>query len=337
MKAKNLVPVLLGVIIAFAVGLMVGITLTNPGMSLREATGSIGRIDQYRNIQITEEDIELRNDLLEDAQMREAYEQYLTFEYGNNIRLGEDIRHAINAAQSAGEFATANRRTLEKLEDYAMFLDNARLRILEAIGTLDQIEERDKIAIRSILNDAGNAMAQTVFRSNVLFDYMNGVEVFFDTASKADYPDLANAHDRLFANLIQINMVNENRPVLEHLLAKELMDEEGELAQLDAQILFDAQTLEDLIIMDAEQLGFFDAEQLQDILFDNEALLSGPGGFLDMQQLNITIMDAENLGAFFDTEQLGLLLDSEQLQGTLDAEQLNAFSNTADQLQMVIR
>ncbi|MGM0572236.1 MAG: hypothetical protein ACQESL_00610 [Bacteroidota bacterium] len=332
MKAKKLVPVLVGVIIAFAVGLMVGITLTNPGMSLREAAGTIGRIDQYRNVQITEEDIELRNELLEDSQMREAYEQYLAFEYANNVKLGEDIRHAINAAHNSGEFPTSNRTTLDKLEDYAMFLDNARLRILEAIGTLDQIDERDKIAIRSILSDAGNALAQTVFRSNVLFDYMNGVEVFFDTASKADYPDLANAHDRLFANLIQINMVNENRPVLEHLLAKELMDEEGELAQLDAQ------TLEDLIIMDAEQLGVWDAEQLQDILFDNEVLLSNPGGFLDMQQLNMTIMDAENLGdmPLFDTEQLGYILDSEQLQGTLDAEQLGAFSNTADQLQLVI-
>ena len=62
MKTKKSIVVTAGLLIGFVIGLMVGITLTNPGLSLMEAAGTIGKVDQYRNVRVTEKDIELRNE-----------------------------------------------------------------------------------------------------------------------------------------------------------------------------------------------------------------------------------------------------------------------------------
>ncbi|MDR4987505.1 MAG: hypothetical protein RG741_01545 [Bacteroidales bacterium] len=305
MKTPKILAVVFSIVIGFAIGLMVGLTLTNPGMSLREAAGTIGRIDQYRNVRVTASDIELRNELLSDEHMREAYRNYLAYEYASNIKMGEDIRFAILAGYDASDFRLKNRRTLNGLEDYAEFLDNARLRILEALTVITDLSDKDRVAIRTVLNNAGNALAQTQFRNGVVFDFMLGVERFFDTTPPAQHPELAKAHDQLFANVLMSTMVNDNRPVLEHLLAKELMDEDGELAQLDME------TLRDKLLLDMGELqsiiGLGEAS-LQALL-DNPALLSI--GFLDQAGMLQFLQ-------FFDAEQL-------QHFGILDSEMLQSF------------
>ena len=315
MKTHKTILVIFSLVIGFAIGLMVGLTLTNPGMSLREAAGTIGRVDQYRNVRVTEADIELRNELLADENMREAYRNYLAYEYAANIKMGDDLRFAISAGREHADFRTNSARTLDRMEEYAIFLDNARLRILEAIGTLSDLSDRDRVAIRTVLNSAGSAIAQTQVRNGVVFDFMTDVESFFKTHPKAEFPQLALAHDQLFANMLMHNIVNDNRPVLEHLLAKEVMDEDGEFAQLDAETLR-------MIILN-------DAGNLRDIAFLNEALLDFVIMDIEALRVNFRVQDAEHLRDLtrFDAEQLRHfgILDAENLRRltTLDSEQLN--------------
>jgi hypothetical protein len=305
MKAKKSIQVLVIVFFAFAAGMMLGLTLTNPGMSLMEAVGSIGRIDQYRNVRITEADIELRNELLSDENKREAYIQYLSFEYANNAQMADNISYALEAADASPVFRTANGKTLEQIEEYGIFLDNVRLKILEAMGVISELSGKEKVAVRSVLNEAGNAISQTITRSNAVFNFLIGVETFFKTEDKTAFPQLVNAHDRLFANLMAINMVNENRPVLEYLLAKGLMDEEGGLAQLDRERL-------DLIVIigDTERLGIlFNEETLQAI---NSSIEQLQGIWIwDQQQLQQVLRDGQTLN--MEALRNNLMLDSERL------------------------
>ena len=322
MKTRKTILVIFSLVIGFAIGLMVGLTLTNPGMSLREAAGTIGRVDQYRNVRVTEADIELRNELLADQNMREAYRNYLAYEYATNIKMGDDLRFAISAGREHNDFRTNSTRTLDRMEEYAIFLDNARLRILEAIGVLSDLSDRDRVAIRTVLNSAGSAIAQTQFRSGVVFDFMTDVERFFETNPKANFPQLARAHDQLFANMLMHNIVNDNRPVLEHLLAKEVMDEDGEFAQLDAETL--------------RMIVLSDAGNLRDGAFLNEALLDFVIGNIEALRVNFRIQDAEHLRDLvnFDAEQLRIIgaYDAETLRGitALDLEQLNTVKSFLD-------
>ncbi len=318
MKAKNIVTILFAVIISLAIGFILGVALTNPGMNFTEATGTIGRVDQYRHVQITSADIELRNEMLADAHMREAYRNYLAYEYSANVKMADDVRFALEAGRSAPGFAVANARTLDRMEAYAEFLDNARLRVLQALGTINDLSGRDRVAIRGVLNSAGNAISQTIIRSNVVFDYLTGAEKFFVEAPKSEFPDIVSAHDQLFANLLMSNMVNDNRPVLEHLLAKNFLDEDGELAQLDRE------SLQIIVPNDAARLnmdvGLFDVEMLQQVLFDSEQLQ------------RIIAFDSEQLQFYVDSEQLQAIWDSEQLQ-VFDSEQLNSVLRGAEQMQ----
>ncbi len=341
MKPKRVITVVISLMIGFSIGLMSGLTLTNPGMNLREAAGTIGRVDQYRNVRITQQDIELRNDLIEDEQRRENFIGYLTYEYVNNIQAGENVRLAMASSQSAGNFSTTNRKTMEQLGQYAEFLDNARLRILEAIGALQDLGEKDKVAIHTVLKDAGNVLAQNSLRSSVLFDFMMDVERFFQTTSPVEFPDLANAHDRIFASLVSENLIKGNRSTLNQLLTKELL---GDMEILGAY--WDAEQLE--FYVDSEQLGriiAMDSESLGSLLFDSEQL----GQMLrNIEQLGrIIAMDSESLGTIlYDSEQLGQMLrnseqlgffDSEQLGYLLyDTEQLGAFRDASEQLQLIV-
>lgn len=333
MKTKKSIVVTIGLLIGFVIGLMVGITLTNPGLSLMEAAGTIGKVDKYRNVRVTEKDIELRNELLADESLREAYKNYLMYEYAFNVKMADDIQFSIAAADDVSGFKSANARVLQRLEDYALFLDNARLQILEAIGTLDNLSGGDQVAVRSVLNNAGNALAQTVYRSTVLFDFMNGVELFINHSGEAEYPRLAKAHDLLFANLLNACIVNENRTVLEHLLAKELLTEGEDLA-------LKKEVLQTAYIVDAEQLPIrWDAEKLQDNILQSHILFVQ---FLDFEQLRTGFTDSESLRGIIwtDSEQLGtgFTLDSEQLQGSVlyDVEGLNSIISSKEQLNRIV-
>ncbi len=313
MKKNAIIQGLATILLGLAVGFIIGITITNPGMSLGEAVGTIGRVDQYRNVRITEADIELRNELLSDENMREAYIQYLTFEYANNILMADNISYAMEAARTSPEFRATNTRTLSQMEEYAIFLDNGRLNILEALATISDLSDKDRIAIRTVLNNAGNAISQTITRSNAVFNYLREVEDFFTTASKDDFPMLVNAHDRLFTNLMAINLINENRPVLEYLLAKGMMDEESELAQLDME------SLQDIFYSDAEKLSvFFDQATLQHIISNMAELQSD--AIMDGHQLRQMMRGGETLdmealrGSYlFESEKLRTLWNQERL------------------------
>lgn len=267
MKPKTNLIVAAGFLISFVAGVIVGLALSNPGMSVIEAAGTIGKVDKYRNVRVTDLDIELRNDLLADTSLKEAYKSYLLFEYTANIKMADNIQFAIEAASQIEGFRATNAQSLGRLEDYAYFLDNARLQILEAIATLDGLNGKSPIAIRTVMNNAGNAMAQTTYRSNVLFEFISAVERFFDTENKESYPDLALAHDLLFANLFIASIVNENTPALNYLSGRELFTENESLALKEGVV-------QSVAAMDVEKLraGFIDQTPVINAIVQSEHL-----------------------------------------------------------------
>ena len=330
MRTPKYLSLITGIVIAFAAGMLAGLTLTNPGLSLMEAVGSIGRVDKYRNIKITEKDIELRNELVSDASMREAYTQYLAFEYAANISLGENLREAIDIARETQGFSAANSALVDRMENYAEFLDHARLRILEAIGTLGDLEQHNRVAVRAVLNDAGNALAQTVFRSSVVYDFLDETGRFLDAQAPDSAPLLAAIHDRLFANMLTNCIINDNRPMLKHLAGKELRTDQDLATGFTAESALDV-----LYIVDAHKLkadGRFSEESLQSfrVFFNTESLAFGIN---NMHQLSVALLSQSDiLGAF------GLLSD-ESLRsqiGLQNAESMLQVVNSSEQFQGII-
>jgi hypothetical protein len=334
MKTSKTFAIVLSLVVGFAFGLIIGIILTNPGVSLIDAAGTIGRLNQYRNVRITEADIELRNELLSDEEMLEAYRSYLAFEYSANLRMVEDLNTALQAGRDIPEFSSKNAHTLDRLESYAGYLENARLTILDAMGALNDLSGQSRVAVRSLLNNAGNAIVQSHSLSSPVFDFMLGVDSYLKQNPEGDYKQLANAHDQLLANLMMINIINRNLPVLEYLTEKSVLAEDLELAQFDSEtlrskvledvgklegnVVFDSEKLNS-IFFDTERLAFFDAETLSLVMhLSQEEQLRGIVAF-DSEKLNTGFtLDAENMSVFLDSEKLNLMiLGSQQLNSAL--------------------
>jgi hypothetical protein len=313
MKTNQKVAVTIIVLVGFVVGMLIGVSLTNPGMSVFEAAGSIGKVDKYRNVKITEEDIELRNILLTDESLREAYKDYLIFEYTAQAKMAEDIQYSLDAAREISSFNAISAESMMKLEDFTTLLQNSRGQLLEAIAVLSGLPDMNRIAIQSVLMDASNAMAHISSRNNVLFDFINDVELFLDEGIRGEFSRLERAHDLLFANLLSSSIINDNRIAVRHLLYdKELLSRNENLAMdqeaLSARLALDFERPSRIMMdIDQEQFGIMEAEQLgvfwavrsarnEYMTFDAESLES----MFSMKE--IRAFDSEQLNDFFRNE-----------------------------------
>ena len=338
MKTNQKVAVTIIVLVGFVVGLVIGVSLTNPGMSVFEAAGSIGKVDKYRNVKITEDDIELRNSLLADEALREAYKDYLTYEYTANVKMAEDIQYSIAAAREIAPFRTANAETIMKLEDFSSLLQNSRGQLLEAIAVLSRLPDMNRIAIQSVFMDASNAMAHIFSRNNVLFDFISRAELFLDAGIRGEFSRLERSHDLLFANLLSSSIINDNKIAIRYLMYdKELLTRNENLAMdreaLSARLALDMERPSRIMMdMDQEQLGIMEAEQLGVfwakgyMSFDAEYLES----MFDLQK--VRAFDAEQLDDFFRNEQYRTF-EIREVEMAWDAEMLNNFMVAREQLE----
>ncbi|MDP2236944.1 MAG: hypothetical protein Q8J88_10965, partial [Bacteroidales bacterium] len=62
-------------IAALVVGFLIGFSVNSIAPSSDDLAGSIGKVDRFRNVQITEDDILLRNEFVEDTAKRAQYEK----------------------------------------------------------------------------------------------------------------------------------------------------------------------------------------------------------------------------------------------------------------------
>ena len=343
MKKSRIIALAISLIIGVAIGFIAGVMLMSPGLSLAEAAGTIGRADQYRNVRISEADIELRNELVSNKETLEAFLAYLNFEYAANLKMSDDIAFAIESGNDVPDFLEQNNTTLDQLKNYRLFLDNARLSILQGIDVLNNLDASNKVAIHTMLNHAVNAIAQTKTRSHPVYYFMLGVEVFLENNPGTAFPHLARAHDLLLSNMMMISVVHLDRPVLEHLLGKQMLEEDTELVHFDMEVL-KSKLMNDLlridfpVIVDRESLGSFrsSVERLSDYYLNVEQLRNA-AGMSDRQQESLSVfLDAGKLQAGFpDSEKLSRLVDSQNL-GVFNSDKLKHILFGAEKLNGIV-
>ena len=72
MKTQKGVLTVLVVIVSLAAGFLIGVLVDFPKTDNTELSGTIGRVQNYKNVKITEEDIELKNQLTSDTLILKA-------------------------------------------------------------------------------------------------------------------------------------------------------------------------------------------------------------------------------------------------------------------------
>ncbi len=321
------------IVLGLAVGFLLGTLVDYPKANQDNMSGTIRKIDNYRNAKATEADIRLQNTLVSDTLTLIILQNYITYHYLDAIKMSGDIDVAVAEANAVEAFKTSGKSQIDALAKYGLYLSASRLYFLTAMAVSKDPKNTEPALVRNALNQVNNIIAQKNYRNRSVLEFIGQVESFLGSSASGDYSGLKKAHDLLAVNMVHASVVTGDKVMQKFLGKQALISGDKKLNWYDPtqtmkQVKQDIEKLgsiadaEKLSALDAEKLNIADAEKLSlgVIVLDAAKL-----GALDAEKLNGCVLDVEKLGYFLFVEQLGKdLLDGEKL-GFLDAEKLSAW------------
>jgi hypothetical protein len=315
----------IGIIAALVIGFLIGLSVDSPRLSKRSVSGTIGKVNNYRNSQISEADIRLKNELASDTAKLKMLQGYFNFYYVGALKMTADVELAVKEATSVEAFQISNKSLTSSLENYGKFLLSARTDLLIALAACKSLRETDPILLRNTLNQGRNVVAQINYRDRVVLDFVDALSTFIKSNKPGQFQGLEKAHDLLVANEVFNALITKNKVVLKFLDKTSLFSKSQEnlniwdQQKLSSMIQQDMEKLHGLKFNDAERLGQYnDADKLK----ANDAEKLGREHQKDAEKLGLS-KDATKLGQIAsDAEKLGIvyMADNEKLR--CDAEKL---------------
>lgn len=299
-KSKNLF-IILGIVVALVIGFLIGISVDYPELNNNVVSGTIGKVNNYRNTKATEADIELKNEISLDSTKQEMLKIYLKFYYLTAAKTSSDLQFTICEANDVEAFKESNQSQIDMLDNYEKFLSSVRPDLLSAFSICQEPEKIDPLLLKDMLNHVDNIIAQLNYRSRTVFEFINQLASFIETNKTQNIQGLMRAHDLLMLNQINSAIVTSDKLVLKSFDKKTL------LTNMENEPFFNQHNLNNMLKQDIEKLGANDMEILG-ITLDAEKL----SVINDMEELGTNlILDAETLGSissdviFSDSEMLG--------------------------------
>ncbi|HKK09244.1 MAG TPA: hypothetical protein VJ939_00335 [Bacteroidales bacterium] len=330
MKTNKKLQTILLTVLALIIGFFAGTLINFPKTSEQDVAGTIGQVDRYRNVQITEQDLKLRNSLVDDTAKHQAFKTYLQYYYYHAIRTLKDINEVLNHVEKAEEFSKKKASPVKELKRYENFLLQRRVDVMEAMRMVANLDKDNDVPVISYLNNANNFISRMKVNEKTLIGFNEEIKDYVESHHGQEIAALKDAHDIISTNLFQSAIMTGDRPVKAYLKQDGYLNNEAGLKALLSSQSFHS-FMKDQLVMDAEKLGF-------KMVVGNKEELAG-SCMLDMETLGL--FDAEKLGdaalageqtlqAFtnYDNEKLGggvSLLDVNNLQSYLsfDSENLN--------------
>lgn len=269
--------------VALVVGFLIGFSIKTDRPSTDDLAGSIGKVDRFRNVQITEGDILLRNELVSDTTKRKQYEKYLLYYYYQSLKTSSDVQQVLNKAPLVKEFNDVYYPYAAAINNFNNYLESARADILNALNLVLSLDKNENAPIIHALNLAQNAISRIKNHDAVLLNYLNAMETFIESHPDQSYPELVDAHDILTLNMMQSAILTQNKPLLTYFEKKKLLNQKEGINELVAEAQFKS-FFEDRFALDAEIIGVTDIEQLKFSI--SVAVQLGTIYLTDMSELN---------------------------------------------------
>ncbi len=305
MKTKQAIPTQtrLMAVAALIVGFLIGYSINNLPPTGFEIGGSIGKLDRYRNVKVSEADILLRNELIEDTLKRSQYEQYLMYYYYQSLRTATDAQQVLSRTTKVDDFNKLYYPYADALENFSLYLDAARNDILEALTLIVSIDDNESLPVIKYLNQAQIAVARIKHHDAILMNYMEAIASYLQRNQDAKYELLQEAHDILLFNLANGAILLQNKPLLSYLDKQQFLSSKEGRKEIAAEV--DMNAFNQQFLLDVEMLGIdfpciCNMEALSASMLANIEQL----GFLfGQEQLGRLISANENLGVLFSDEQ----------------------------------
>jgi len=330
MKNKTKILIAFGMVSALIIGFMIGVVVNYPKIDISSASGTIGKIKNYRNIKVSDASLKLYNDLISDTTKLKKIKNYYNFQYLTALKLSANIGNAIKEANAVSAFKEKNLNTINNLADYETFLLSARTDLLLAISAINAVKTTDPALYMIVSNQANNVIVQMNYKNKGIIRFIEDVSTFVTENPSVDCAGLKKIHDVLSISEVFNSAIIGDKVMLKYFDKKPLLGNNEELqlygdqTQLNNSINQDAERLnrhagdrENLGLLDKESLNgrVTDIAALNNLIFDMEKLWcdSEKLGRTDSERLGIYYTDLERLGLYKDLEKLGYARDSETL------------------------
>lgn len=341
-NSKSLAIVAL-VFISLTAGFLVGILVDFPKTDNTQLAGTIGRVQNYKNVKVTQEDIELKNDLVSDTLILKAISTYFNYYYVRAVSQGEKIRYALEALENQDTYKENAGVLLQDIARYATFLENARLDLLQAIAVVTFPTEVHPVMMRNTIVQANNVISQISYRKQAVLDLTDNLGTYLEKQGKEANASLASVHTVLTMEQITNAITLNDKVVLKYFEKKKIFTE-----QIQGSFATDLQVA---VIADAQKLGLalFEVDPMG--LLVEDATNIGSHFLLNSLELNPFLQNMNDLGyigtvayesdnsirVFMNMEDLSLkvVMDSQQLGSVRNFEELGFLNE--NQLNFVIR
>jgi len=248
--------------VALVVGFLIGFSIKSDlPPSSDDLAGSIGKVDRFRNVQMTEQDILLRNELVEDTAKRAQYEQYLLYYYYQALRTSSDVEHVLAIATAEYEFEKVNFLYSNALTNFKAYLETARTDILTALNIIISIDQNQEVPVVTYLNQAQNAIARIRNNDQVLLNYMNAMATYIESHPEAYLYRFIDAHDILALNVMHSALFTQNKPVLSYLGKKKLLNDKEGIKEVVAETQLKSY-IQNQLTLDSQIIGVIRSNDL---------------------------------------------------------------------------
>lgn len=247
MKSKTKLLIVLAIVVALIAGFLIGTTVNLSPADKSGLSGTIAKVNNYRNVKVSENDVKLRSELLDNEKLCRQLNRYFTFYYTSNAQMTYQIDKAQKAAATAQGFSERFSKEMNSLAGFNTYLAEARKDYLLVLSALKHLKDTDQQSMGMLLNNASNAVAQTKFRNQAVVDFIGSVIEYFKTEPKTKYPDLLAVHDALMINLIRNSTITGDKMMTRFLDKKVFL---GTKESIGSDAWGDATVLNDMVISD---------------------------------------------------------------------------------------
>jgi len=350
MKKKNSSLFILIIVVSLVVGFLTGTLVDFPRTDNTQLSGTIGRVQNYKNVKVTEEDIELKNDLVSDTVMLNALSAWFNYYYVSAVSQGDKIRYALDQIEPLEPYKEYAGVVLSDVAGYRTFLENSRTDLLLAVAMVKEPGEIHPVLLRNTIVQANNVISRMSHRKQSVLDLIDNMGSYLEAQGTDPDGTLAGVHTVLTMDQLANAMALNDKMVIQYFQKKKLFTDEiqgsfgvdlkalvvEDLSRLNA--VYDQSALNLLVILDKDNIGssqiVSDAALIGSQFLLNETALQyfcssmGELGYVNssntlqnMQDLSLGgimfIMDAAGeLGGFYDKNKLGMVSDHQSLEGS---------------------
>lgn len=287
---------LLFVVILAAVWLATGF----PPITTSDATGTIGKVEKYRKVQMTEKDVLLRSEFVKDtSSIAKTIKGLLVYN-----AFAVDFAREIDEWVAALKGRYTGEKNLKELGEYSQYIKNNTRTVENTIGVLSDIYKSDttqmSLDIEKKLKDFDSFVHGMAERNTMLSVIIPDLAKHITSVQKAgktgqdEIENLKKLHDKMLLRNTVYAVVCANESMLKLLVANTLMSK--------------------------EYLGVFNKEKLS--IFDNKG--KPLGVIFNNEKLSLITASGEKLNVLKSNEKLNAIRNSEMKGNANEAIELTS-------------